>query len=134
MNYEQNDWARLLLMAQFAYNNVNSTSNGCTFFELNCGYHPRVFFKEDVDLRSKSKAADKLAAELKALMSVCRKNPHHTKEFQKWAHYKAVKPGSYAPDDKVWLDSKFVKTKFNRKLEAKLFSPFRGLHPVGKQA
>ncbi len=27
-NFEQNDWAKLLLMAEFAYNNVNNTSTG----------------------------------------------------------------------------------------------------------
>ena len=32
------------------------------------------------------------------------------------------------------MNSKFIKTKRNRKLEAKFFGPFRVLHPVGKQA
>ena len=35
---------------------------------------------------------------------------------------------------KVWLNIKYIKTKHNQKLEAKLFGPFRGLHPVRKQA
>ncbi len=33
----------------------------------------------------------------------------------------------------MWLNSKYIKTKQNRKLEAKFFGPFRVLHPVGKQ-
>ena len=32
------------------------------------------------------------------------------------------------------MNSKYIKTKQNRKLEAKFFGPFRVLHPVGKQA
>ena len=32
------------------------------------------------------------------------------------------------------MNSKFIKTKRNRKLEAKFFGPFRVFHPVGKQA
>ena len=32
------------------------------------------------------------------------------------------------------MNSKYIKTKQNRKLEAKFFRPFRVLHPVGKQA
>ncbi len=32
------------------------------------------------------------------------------------------------------MNSKYIKTKRNRKLEAKFFGPFRVLHPVGKQA
>ncbi len=38
-NFEQNDWARLLPMAKFAYNNAKSASTGHTPFKLNCGYH-----------------------------------------------------------------------------------------------
>ena len=33
----------------------------------------------------------------------------------------------------VWLSSKHLKTKQNRKLEAKFFGLFQVLHPVGKQ-
>ena len=32
------------------------------------------------------------------------------------------------------MNSKYIKTKRNRKLEAKFFGPFRVLYPVGKQA
>ena len=32
------------------------------------------------------------------------------------------------------MNSRYIKTKRNRKLEAKFFGPFRVLHPVGKQA
>ena len=67
-------------------------------------------------------------------MTVCRENLHHAQELQKRAHDKGVKPRSYAPGDKVWLNSKYIKTKQNRKLEAKFFGPFQVLHPVGKQA
>ena len=129
---EQNDWARLLPMAEFAYNNAKNASSGHTPFELNCGYHPRMSYEEDVNPRSKSKSADDLLAELRKLMIVCRENLHHAQELQKQAHDKGVKPRSYAPGDKVWLNSKYIKTKRNRKLEAKFFGPFRVLHLVGK--
>ena len=52
VNFEQNDWARLLPMAEFAYNNAKNASTGHTPFELNYGYHPRMSYKEDVDPRS----------------------------------------------------------------------------------
>ena len=51
-------------MTEFAYNNAKNASTGYTPFKLNCGFHPRVTYKEDVDPRSKSKTADKLATEL----------------------------------------------------------------------
>ena len=49
VNFEQNDWARLLPMAEFTYNNAKNASTGHTPFELNCYYHPRVSFKEDTE-------------------------------------------------------------------------------------
>ena len=70
-------------------------------FELNCGYHLKVSYKEDVDPRSQSKSVDELSAELKELMIVCRENFYHAKELQKRAYNKGVKPQSYALDEKV---------------------------------
>ena len=121
-------------MAKFAYNNAKNASTDFTPFELNCGYHPRVSYKEDLNPRSKSKTAKKLSFELRNLMAACQQNLHHAQELQKQAHNKDVKPQSYIPGDKVWLNSKYLKTKRNRKLEAKFFGPFQVLHLVGKQA
>ena len=121
-------------MAEIAYNNAKNASTGHMPFELNGGYYPWMSYEEEVDFCSKSKSADKLSAELRELMIVCRENLHHAQELQKRAHDKGVKPRSYAPGDKVWLNSKYIKTKRNRKLEAKFFGPFRVLHPVKKQA
>ncbi len=64
-------------MAEFVYNNVKNASTGHTPFELNCSYHPRVFFEEDVDPRSRSRSADELAKELRELMKVCYQNLLH---------------------------------------------------------
>ena len=66
-------------------------------------------------------------------MIICRGNLHHTQELQKQAYDKGVKPQSYAPDKIVWLNSQYIKTKYNRELEAKFFRPFQMLYLVGKQ-
>ena len=119
-------------MAKIAYNNAKNVSTGHTSFELNCGYYSQMSYEEEVEHRSKSKLADKLSAELRELMFVYRENLDYTQELQKQANNKGVKSKSYAPGDKVWLNSKYIKTKRNRKLEAKFFGPFWVLHPVGK--
>ena len=113
VNFEQNDWARLLPMAEFAYNNARNASTGHTPFELNCGYYPWMSYKKNVDPRSQSKSADKLSAELRELIIVCQKNLHHAQELQKRAHNKGAKPQSYVPGEKIWLNSKNIKTKHN---------------------
>ena len=104
------------------------------FFELNCGYHPYVFYKKNLNLRSKLKTIEKLFFKLRRLITVCQQNLYHVQELQKWAHNKEVKPQSYVPGNKVWLSSKYLKTKQNCKLKAKFFSLFWVLYLVGKQA
>ena len=134
VNFKQNEWAKLLLIAEFAYNNAKNTSTGHTPFKLNCSYHPHVSFKENTNPYSWLKTAVELLSELQELMTVCWKNVHHAQELQKQAYNKGVKPKSYTPGDKVWLKSKYIKTKQNWKLEAKFFRLFQVLHPVNKQA
>ena len=46
------------------------------------------------------------------------------KSFKKQAYNKEVQPRSYAYGNKVWLNSKYIKTKQNRKLETKIFQLF----------
>ena len=67
-------------------------------------------------------------------MIVYRKNLHHAQEIQKRAYNKSVKSQNYVPNNKVWLNSKYIKTNENRKLKAKLFRLFGILHPIEKQA
>ena len=65
-------------------------------------------------------------------MIVCRENLHYAQKPQKQAYNKGIKPQSYAPGEKTWLNNKYIKTKRKRKLEAKFFGPFQVLHPIGK--
>ena len=109
-------------------------SIGHTPFDLNCSYHSQMLYKEEVNSCSKSKSADELSAELRELIIICQETLYHAQELQKRAHNKSVKPRSYVPSDKIWLNSKYIKTKRNQKLEAKFFGPFQVLYPVGKQA
>ncbi len=67
-------------------------------------------------------------------MEICYQNLLHAQELQKRAYDKEVKSYSYAPGKKVWLNSKYIKIKPNKKLENKFFGPFRVLHTVGNQA
>ena len=71
VNFKQNDWARLLPMPEFAYNNAKNASTGFTPFKLNYGYHPRVFYKKDLNPCSKLKIAEELSSELRNLMAAC---------------------------------------------------------------
>ena len=121
-------------MTEFTYNNAKNASTGHTLFKLNYRYHPWVSYKKDLDPRSKSKTAEKLSFKLQNLMTVCQQNLYHTQKLPKRAHNKGVKPQSYAPSDKVWLNNKHLRTKRDWKLETKFFGLFWVLHPINKQA
>ena len=71
VNFEQNNLAWLLLMAEFAYNNAKNASTGYISFKLNCEYHPYVSYEKDLDLCSKSRTAKELFSKLQELMTVC---------------------------------------------------------------
>ncbi len=120
-------------MAEFACNNIKNASTGQTPFKLNCEFHLQVLFKKDVDPRSRFCSFKKLANKLRGLIEICCQNPLYAQELQKRAHDKWVKSYNYAPNKKIWLNSKYIKTKRNKKLENKFFGPFRVFHTVEKQ-
>ncbi len=57
-------------MAKFTYNNVKNASISHILFELNYNYYPRILFKKNVNSRSRSYSADKLAKKLRELIKV----------------------------------------------------------------
>ena len=121
-------------MTELTYNNAKNVSIGYTSFKLNYGYHLRLLYKEEVNSHSKSKSIDELSAELRELMIICQKNLCYAQKFQKQARNKGVKPQSYASNNKILLNNKYIKIKHNCSLEVKFFRPFQMPHPVGKQA
>ena len=68
-------------------------------------------YKEKINLRIKSKLADKLSLELRKLIIICQKNLHHAYQLQKRAHNKNIKPKSYISSKNVWLNNKYIKIK-----------------------
>ena len=68
------------------------------------------------------------------MRTVCQENLKHAQKFRKQAYNKDFKPRNYTTGDKVWLNSKFIKTKQNEKFKTKFFESFQVLNPVDKQA
>src|SRR5260221_11806134 len=52
MNYQQDNWAMLLLMAKFAYNNATNTMMGVSPFFMNKGNHPEFTVDPQADTSS----------------------------------------------------------------------------------
>lgn len=121
-------------MAEFAYKNAKNASTDNTLFELNCDYNPYTSYEKDIDTRFQSQSLDKLAKKLQNIMTICKENLYHVQELKKCSYKKHAKSTSYAPGDKIWLNSNYFKTKENRISEAKICRLFCVLYLVDKQA
>ena len=51
-NYQQDNWSKLLPLAEFAYNNALNATTGVTPFFANKGYHPNTSVHPECDLAS----------------------------------------------------------------------------------
>src|SRR5207245_2580774 len=51
-NYQQDNWADLLPLAEFAYNNAPSATTGVSPFFANKGYHPNISVFPECDMTS----------------------------------------------------------------------------------
>ena len=67
-------------------------------------------YKKSIDPHSKFKLIEKLLTELKELMIVCKKNLYYIQKLWKLAQNKDVKSPSYVSSNKVWLNTKYIKT------------------------
>lgn len=83
INFEQDIWARFLLMAEFAYTIAKNANISHISFELNYGYHLQVFYKKDVNPRSQLKWVDKLLNKFRKLVTICKEDLQHIQELQK---------------------------------------------------
>ena len=71
VNWDQNDWARLLPMVEFADNNTKNASTNHTLFELNYNYYSWISFKDDNYSCSKSRSSNELIKKLRKLIDIC---------------------------------------------------------------
>ena len=124
INFKQNNQAWFLSIMDFVYNNVKNASISYIFFKINYKYHPYIFYKKNLNLRSKLKTTKELSFKLQNLIAIYQPNFYHAQKLQKQAHNKGINPQNYALGKKVQLNSKHFKIKQNYKLEVKFLSLF----------
>ena len=108
-NYQQDNWADLLPLAEFAYNNTLSATTGISLFFADKSYHLNISIHPEHDLTSTCAREftvnlDELHQELQKQISTAQRH------YQLLADAKQ----SLAPDfnirDKVYLNTKFLHT------------------------
>src|SRR5258707_7651816 len=71
-NYQQDDWATLLPMAEFTYNNATNATTGVSPFFANKGYH--LEFTADPQVETSSAEAQAFVADLECIQAELKEN------------------------------------------------------------
>ena len=133
-NYQQDNWADLLLLAEFAYNNAPSATTGISPFFAYKGYHPNISIYLECDLTSTH--AREFAVNLDELHQELQKQ---ISAAQHCYQLPADARQSPAPDfkirDKVYLNAKFLHTTHpSQKLSNKNVGPYKIIAKPGSHS
>lgn len=125
-NFEQDDWAPLLSMAEFAYNDSENASTGSTPFILNYVRDPRTAKWPELALQGSSSArAEELADRVISLQRTLRSRLQKAKLDQAKYYDRGRKAQKYNVGDMVYLSTRYLKTpRASKKLDQKYIGPF----------
>src|SRR5260221_1077255 len=125
MNYQQDNWALLLPLAEFAYNNAMSTTTGISPFFVNKGYHPRLL--TNLLAPSLSSEAQHYMVDLDQLHSQLKVSIAEAQEcYQKAADCQWMPSPAFRIGNHVYVKAKFFcTTRPLRKLAEKNLGPFK---------
>lgn len=134
-NYQQDNWAELLPMAEFCYNNTtHSSTNQTPFFALH-GYHPRFSVHVPRVASSNPRAKERLTVlrQTQEDLQFHIKSAQETQE--RYYNQHATPQPSLKPGDQVWLLRRHIKTtRPSDKLDVKKLGPFRILEEVNTRS
>ncbi|MBW0480089.1 hypothetical protein O181_019804 [Austropuccinia psidii MF-1] len=129
VSYHQDYWHIWLPLAEFTYNNAyHSSTKQLPFFNI-YGRNPSF---ESIHILLDTPAG-KLSTNLQSVQQVFKEELESEIEcFKKYAdRNKAIPPG-FQPGDKLWLDSKNIKTtRPSKKLQDRCLGPFEVLKNIG---
>src|SRR5260221_7491443 len=119
MNYQKDNWAPLLPLAQFTYNNAASATTGISPFFANKGYHPRL--STNLLAPSSSSEAQRYMADLDQLHSQLKASIAEAQEcYQKAADHQRIPSPAFRIGNHVYVKVKFFHTtRPSRKLAEK---------------
>ena len=149
VNQRQEDWSEWLPLAEFAYNNRIHSATHRTPFEMDNGQHPRMGVEPRRTTRVEA-AEEFLARIEKAKEEAQAALRQAAEDMSRYYNARRKEHVQFKAGDKVWLDSRNIKTKRpSKKLDDRWFGPFvvdrvisnnayklkltpafKGLHPV----
>jgi len=134
-NYEQDNWVRLMPLAEFAFNDAIHASTRMTPFWANYHYHPVVQFKAPNQPFSPNSEiqADSFAAGLEETHQTLQKNLQEAQANQ--TKYTGGKEVVFEVGDKVWLSTRHVgMTSLSKKLDYNRIGPYAASKVINQNA
>lgn len=136
-SFQQDDWAELLPLAEYAYNSAVSESTKVSAFYANYGFEPRTNWpKAEEGVAWDNPASQIKISQWQAIWDTMQANLGKARlRMQRWYDKHALEAPVYKPGDEVMLDRRNIQTKRPmNKLDNKKFGPFKVLEAVGKRA
>jgi len=130
-NYQQDNWADLLPLAEFAYNNAPSATTGVSPFLANKGYHPNISIYLECDMTSAQ--AHDYAVDLESLHQYLREEMANAQlHYQGPADAKRTLAPDFKVGDQVYVKAKYFRsTQPSKKLSEKNLWPYTIIAQVG---
>ena len=130
-NYQQDNWADLLPLAEFSYNNAPSATTGVSPFFANKGYHLNLAVHPERDLSSTR--ACEYTVDLESLYEYLHTEMAAAQQrYQGPADAKRLAPPNFKVGDQVFVKAKyFWSTQPSKKLSKKNIGPYPIIAQVG---
>jgi hypothetical protein len=107
--YQHNNWRKLPLLAEFAYNNSPHTSTGVLPFFANKAYHPLWNINPAVHITS-SRAKHLISNITKVQATVVEHLQHVQQHYKAYANTHQMEAPDFANSSMVFVNSKFFRT------------------------
>src|SRR6266545_4406124 len=130
-NYQQDNWSKLLPLAEFAYNNVPSETTGVSPFFANKGYYPNLTIHPEQDLASNR--TQEYAIDLGELHEYLKTEMAEAQlRFQKAADAHHMPPPNFTLSERAYVkECYFCTRRPTKKLAKKYFGQYDLIAQVG---
>src|SRR6266481_1066546 len=130
-NYQQDDWATLLPMAEFTYNNAMNVTTGVSPFFANKGYH--LEFTADPQVETSLAEAQAFVVDLECIQVELKENIAQAQErYQKNVDKHRMEAPELKIGDQAYVKVKFFRTRQpSKKLSEKNLGPYNMIGKPG---
>jgi transposase InsO family protein len=134
--FQQDDWSKLLPLAEHAYNTAISETTKMSSFFANYGYQPEPQWirPSESEANFTNPVSEMLLARWKGIWEVLQETIHEAQQrMAKWYNAKAQEQPKFRVGDRVMIDTRNFKTKRpSKKLNHKKIGPVRIVKLIGK--